>query len=722
MKPELLAPAGNMQSLVAAIEAGCDAVYLGGHMFGARSFAGNFSNEELIDAVEYAHLRNVKVYVTTNTLVYESEVEEFMSYIDFLYRANVDAILMQDLGMMDLVRKTYPDLEIHASTQMHIHTVEGVLAAQKLGIKRAVVARETDVDTIQEMKKTGMEIEVFVHGALCISYSGQCFMSSFLGGRSGNRGTCAQCCRQYYILLEEENGKTKKAKEGYLLSTRDLNTLDSIGTLIDLGVDSLKIEGRMKRPEYVYYVVSLYRKAIDSYIENGEVIITEEEIKNLKKLFNRTFTKGFLFQEKNDHFIHSFRPNHLGIEIGKVISVNKKKVTILLSDSVSIHDGVRILGSKEDVGCILNVFYKNGKLVKEAHAKDTITFEVKGNVKVGEKVLKTTDSKQLSEIEKQSSLDSRKVPLKGICTIKKEKPVRLELFCGDTSIVLESEEKIEASSKIPTKEEDVMRQLRKIGNTVYEWKELTISLEENLFVPMNILSHLRRDAILFLNQKRLERKKAGKKKYEVTLPNFDHKKELTFYARTKESYERNKNKKYDAIYMEEPLYSEIKEKNIILKLPRVMNTYPKYKGHVLVGELGSIFAYSDFSADFSFHVTNSYTLAFLHSMGAKKVTLSYECNKEQIKEILSSYENRYHVHPNVEVIVSGYLEAMIMKYHIFKDYYLEGHKLYLEDHLHHKYLLEDKKDYVILYHHEKRNWDDYDTFYNMGVNSLRIEE
>ena len=290
-KIELLAPAGNMECLKAAIMAGCDAVYLAGYMFGARNFANNFSDEEIIEAIKYSHLYGVKVYVTVNTLIYDDEVEIFIKYIDFLHRNDVDAIIIQDLGMLDLIKQTYPKLEIHASTQMHIHNLDGVNFLENMGVDRVVLARELDIETIRKIKKeTNIEIEVFGHGALCISYSGQCLMSSLIGNRSGNRGTCTQCCRKSYDLYDNSGNKLNQNK--YLLSTKDLNTLNNIDKFIDSGIDSFKIEGRMKSKEYVYYVVSLYKKAIDSYYDNKHVSINEDEEKTLKTIFNRQFTKG----------------------------------------------------------------------------------------------------------------------------------------------------------------------------------------------------------------------------------------------------------------------------------------------------------------------------------------------------------------------------------------------------------------------------------------------
>ena len=325
-KPELLAPAGNIESFYAAINAGCDAVYLGGKVFGARAFSNNFTNEQILEVVNYAHLYGVKVYITCNTLIYEDEVESFMEYIEYLHKISVDAVIIQDIGMMDLIRKTFPNLEIHASTQMHIHNLEGAKLLSSLGIKRVVLARETSIEEIKKIKEsTNIDLEIFVSGALCMSYSGQCLMSSLIGNRSGNRGSCSQSCRMKYDLYNDE---TKLSSDSYLLSTKDLNTLEYIGELIDLGIHSIKLEGRMKSEYYVYQAVKLYRSAINSYIENKKVNIDCKEVEKLQTIFNRNFTKGFLFNESNDNFLNSFRPNHMGIKIGDVIDYKNNLVQL----------------------------------------------------------------------------------------------------------------------------------------------------------------------------------------------------------------------------------------------------------------------------------------------------------------------------------------------------------------------------------------------------------
>ena len=711
-KPELLAPAGNMECLKAAISAGCDAVYLGGYMFGARSFAHNFSNEELVEAIRYAHLYNVKVYVTTNIIVYEEEVETFMNYIAFLVESKVDAIIIQDLGMFDLVRKTYPNLEVHASTQMHIHSLAGVKLAKKLGFTRVVLARETPIEIIQEIKnKVDIELEVFIQGALCVSYSGQCFMSSLIGNRSGNRGTCAQCCRQKYIL-ESNNAKVD---EGYLLSTKDLCSLENIGTLIETGVDSLKIEGRMKRKEYVYFVVSLYRKAIDSYITKGYVDITDEDIYNLKKLFNRDFTKGFLFNENNNSFINKYRPNHMGVVIGKVISSKKNKIEILLEDNVSINDGLRIV-SNDDYGFNLNVFKVHNKIVKNAHKGEIIEVEVKDQIKVGSKVLKTTDYLQLQNIDNLILNNKRKIEIDAQVVLKKGTKPLMIIKCDDKIVRYTLDYDIQEAKNHPTIKEDIKKQLEKLGDTVYKYRKLEIITDDNIFIPVGKINALRREAILELDNERLDRPVRRRKKYSIEVANYPYEQKTSVLISSLNNYH-NIHIPYDTLYVEEELFNKIDDNKKILKLPRVLLKHNNYDQILLIGELGSLYTYKDVITDFSFNVVNSYTVAFLHSLGVKKITLSYELNYQQIKKIIDNYHERYHKHPNLEVIVSTYPEAMITKYNFYKQYHYAD--LILKDRFNNKYFTKNKDSYMLIYNYKPLKLTE--NYYQIGINSIRYE-
>ena len=614
---ELLAPAGNMEMLKAAVMAGCDAVYLGGSRYGARAFSKNFSNDEIIEAVNYCHLYGVKVYVTVNTLIYENEVNDFLEYIDFLHRNNVDAVIMQDFGMFDLVRKTYPNLEIHASTQMHIHNLDGTQLMEKLGMKRVVLARETSIDEIKYIKhNSNIELEVFIHGALCISYSGQCLMSSLIGGRSGNRGACAGSCRLKYDVIDTNGNKLNKGD--YPLSTKDLNSLEYVGELIDAGVSSLKIEGRMKSPEYVYMVVSLYRKAIDSYYENGTINIDNDELLKLKKIFNRNFTKGFLFNTDNDDLINGYRPNHMGVPVGKVIDYMRGIARIKLTDSVSIGSGLRVIGKKQDVGINVNDFYIGSKLVKEASAGDVISIKVNSDVTVGDTVLITVDKNICNDIHDKINNSLRKVIINGKFSAHVGNKCSLIINDGINEISVDGNI-VDKSMNKPVDRDTIYDKLCKLGDTIYKFLELEIDIDDNIFIPIGEINRIRRDAIDKLNELRLYDTGYKKCEYKIDVPNYDRTRLVSCLVRNIDDY-KNLDRMYNIVYSIDDIDNTVK------KLPRVIHDYNDINDLVLVGEIGAFNKLSNVDTDFSLNVVNSYTVAFLHSLGARKICLSYELN------------------------------------------------------------------------------------------------
>ena len=710
--PELLAPVGNMECLKAAINAGCDAVYLSGRNFGARSFAGNFSNEELEIAINTCHLYGIKVYITVNTLVLDAEVDRFINYIDYIHKLGVDAVIMQDIGMIDLVRKTYPNLEIHASTQANIHNLEGVKLCEDLGIKRVVLARETPIELVREIKgKTNTEIEIFVHGALCMSYSGECLMSALIGSRSGNRGTCAQCCRQPYSL--EIDNKIVKNNE-YLLSTKDLNILNHIGELIEIGVDSLKIEGRMKRPEYVYLVTSIYRKAIDNYKKYKETKITQEDIKNLKKLFNREFTKGFLFNEENEKYVNTYRPNHLGIEIGNVLDYKKGQVIIKLNDDLNINDGIRII-SNNDSGTIVTIMYKKGNRVSSAFKGDIISIPFKEKVNKESIVLKTTDYNQIKEIENKIKID-KKIKISGKCILRVGEPIKLIINDSKNIVEKNSDYIVEEAQKIETTTDRIKEQLKKLGDTVYEFDNLEIKNDSNIFVPINKLNELRREVTNTLNDLRMYKTEYTKEKYNICVNNFEKTNNKNILISTYEQYLEIKNN-YNIIYIDnEEAFNKINDNKCVLKLNRINEHLKSYNTKLLVSDLGSIYKYKNIDTDFSLNVTNSYSVALLHSMGVNKVTLSYELNYKQIKNLVECYKNRYNKHPNIEVIVESNEEAMICKYNMLKKYNKkEG---YLIDRFNNKYKIKVKNNFMYIYNYKRRYLKE--NYFEIGINNIRI--
>ena len=697
-KVELLAPAGNMENLKYAVMAGCDAVYLGLKKFGARAFSSNFSDNEFIEAVNYCHLYGVKVYVTLNTIIYDYEVEDFLKTVDFIHKNNVDAVLIQDLGMLDLVRKTYPNLEVHASTQMHIHNLDGVKVLEKLGIKRAVLARETSIDTIKYIKEnSNIELEVFVHGALCVSYSGECLMSKFIGGRSGNRGECAGACRLSYDVVDCNNNILNKNK--YPISTKDLNTIYYIDKLIESGVASLKIEGRMKSKEYVYMVVKLYRDTIDNYYKTGKVIVNEEYLLKLKKIFNREYTKGFLFNINNNELINSYRPNHMGVNVGKVLNYKNGYATILLTDHVSIGSGLRVLSkNNKDVGILVNEFYKKDKLVKDAYKNDIISIKVHDKVFKDDIVVITNDKSISNSIEDYIKNNKRKVLISGKVSCKLG-IITLEVSDGINKVVVSSNNVFKSINKSTTKE-DISVKLNKLVNTVYKFNSLDINIDNNLFIPLKEINGLKNNMVVLLNDKRLYKINYVKSKYYIDLPDFKKEELITCYTNNIN----NLDKKYDIVYT---------DKNC---LPRVVDKYENYN-NVMIGELGGFNKCSNVTTDVSFNVVNSYAVAFLHSMGASCVTLSYEMTDTDIENLVNSYINRYNKRPNLELIVYGYPVIICSKYSLNKEY--NKNILYLKDRFNNKFRVITKNNIMYIYFYNKI--DKYDKkYYEMGINRLRF--
>ena len=706
-KIELLAPAGNMENLKAAVMAGCDAVYLGGANFGARAFSKNFSNEEIVDAIKYCHLYGVKVYVTINTLIYENEVDSFMEYVDFLHRNNVDAVLIQDLGMFDLVRKTYPNLEIHSSTQMHIHNLDGALMAKKLGVKRVVLARETPIEKVKEIKKEAdIDVEIFAHGALCVSYSGQCLFSSLIGNRSGNRGSCVGSCRLKYNILDENNKKLNQGE--YPLSMKDLNTLEYVGDLIEAGVSSLKIEGRMKSPEYVYTVTKLYREAIDSYYKDKKVIINKKELKNLQKIFSRGYTKGYLFNENENSIINNERPNHQGLNIGKVIDYKNNFVYVKLSDNVSINDGLRIVFKNEDYGLVLNQFYKNKKLVKEAYNGDIISFKVNKKIPINSQVLLTKDDSLNKEINKIINSNLRKVAIS--INLKAHLNEKLSLILNDGINTVEVFGNVlEKAVSKATKKEEVEEKLSKLGNTIYKINSITIDIDNNIFIPISEINNLKREAVLLLNEKRLYKTSYKKSEYNILVNDYKKEEKLAILTNNSENLD-----KYDVIYSNNI-------SNAINYIPRVSDNYSNYdiNNIYLVGELGVFNKLKNIITDFSFNVTNSYTVALLHNLGAKRITLSYELTDRQIENIINAYKERYKKSPNLELVVEGNLEVMVLKTNLNRIY--KNDLLFLEDRFHNLYKIKNENGLSYIYDYKKRNIYDK-KYYDMGINCLRINK
>ncbi|MFA6808172.1 MAG: U32 family peptidase, partial [Eubacteriales bacterium] len=399
-KMELLAPAGSYEALRAAVENGADAVYLGGKSFNARASAENFDPDELEKVVKFAHERQVKIYITVNIIVADSEFEELIEYLYNLYNIGVDALIIQDLGVAALVRSILPEMKMHASTQMTQNNSYGLKHLEKMGFSRVILARETTAEEIESIvEQTTMDVEIFVHGALCICYSGQCFMSSYIGGRSGNRGRCAQPCRMAYQLVNKkgENQLENNKVGDHLLSPRDLNLSGYLEELKNIGVTSLKIEGRMKKPEYVATAVRIYRSALKS------IELSTQDKYELTQIFNRDFTSGYFKGFQGSDLMSFNRPNNRGTKLGRITSVSEGRMSIKLEANLNLGDGIEIWTGKGREGITVNKIYDmNGLKTRDsATSGNTIQVDYIGFANSGDRVFKTHDD-QLIEKAKQS--------------------------------------------------------------------------------------------------------------------------------------------------------------------------------------------------------------------------------------------------------------------------------------------------------------------------------
>ncbi|MZQ97989.1 MAG: hypothetical protein GT601_09935 [Acidaminobacter sp.] len=498
-KFELLAPAGSRASFEAALKAGADAIYLGGDAFGARHSAANFDDASLSEAVRDAHLLGVRVYLTVNTLVYDHERNALEAFLDRMAVIGLDAWIVQDFGVLEWARSRYPQMEIHASTQMAAQNVEDVKALTALGVKRVVLPREMRLEEVRTIyDQTDAELELFVHGALCVSVSGQCYMSSMIGGRSGNRGQCAQSCRQAYDLIDLETEESVGGNTGiYRLSPKDLNTLDHIGDIMDAGVTSLKIEGRMKGPEFVYQTVKAYRTAIDRHLKG--VAFSAQEIeetdRSLEKIFNRGFTKGWVLGERGDSFLSAEIPGNQGLPVARVnrFDARAEEVEVDLLEDLAVGDELQIRRGKESSGCRVEYILHKGQRVKTAVKGLQVRINYKAACHKDDLLRRTYDKKEMDRLQAEIHERSRRIPVKISAVLKTGLP--LEVCLTDTQGhqgCAVSEMPAEAAIKKPLDRERLLEQLSKLGTTAYEAIEFELSLDETSTLPIKVINETRR--------------------------------------------------------------------------------------------------------------------------------------------------------------------------------------------------------------------------------------
>ena len=603
---ELLVPAGDINSFYAALNNGADAIYLSGKMFGARSYAKNFTEEELKTVLKLGKIYGVKIYVTMNTLVKDNEVEDFLNEVEFLYNLGVDAILMQDFGMISLCLEKYPNLTIHASTQVNSSSYETIKLLYEMGIKRVVLPREMSIDEIRQID-IPIELEVFIHGALCVSYSGNCLFSSMLGSRSGNRGECVGSCRLPYKLYKDKT----LIDEGYLLSMKELNTSLDIKKLPQ-NITSLKIEGRMKSPSYVGFITRYYRKILD-----GKEL-TNKTIEDLKSMFYRGFTKGHLFN--NNDLINKLSPNHLGSHLGKVIDVNDERIRIKLDRELLQGDGIRFKESNK--GMIVNYLYDlKDNLISKGNPNQIVEIDNKVNLTTLDEV-RTTTSKRL---EITDFTIKRKVPIN--IEIKAKIGEVFTLTFNDTKhTVTYTGKEVEKSINNPISKERIISQVKKLGNTPFTINHINVDIDDNIFIRIGDLNIARRTLSERLIGERLNDYKEALIK-EVTFDKINTKEIIDLDAY--QEVERN------PFYLNDVL----KDKSIVSNLFRPT---------------------TDVIASYHLNVFNSYTAYYLYKLEYKAITLSIELNSLELKDLIESIRRRF---GNIPIIIKtkGYVEVMLIK-------------------------------------------------------------
>ena len=737
---ELLSPVGDFDCLKAAVQNGADAVYFGANSFSARAFASNFDDNTLEQAINYAKVRGVKTNLTLNTLIKNDEMYNAIALAKKAYEFGIDAIIVQDLGLAKYLIKNFPGLPVHASTQMSVHNLDGVIALQKMGFSRVVLSRELSLKEIEYIcKNSDVEIEVFVHGALCISYSGQCLFSSMVGGRSGNRGKCAQPCRLPYDLLEND----KIIDKGYLLSPRDLCGLEFLPQLIKSGVNCLKIEGRMKTPEYVATVTRIYRKYIDLAEKNISFEIDEIDKQDLLQVFNRGgFSNGHLDSNSNQKLIYPQKSNNMGIFLGTISNFNSNQGHISFTTESKLHVGDKICveNKKHETSLYtISELMLNNKNIKEANLGDKIKIgRMKGNISVGDKIYKLSDKFLTSSAIDTLDKELRKINLTCEMTVKLNSPISLKVYDENISVEIISDIIPEIALKSPITKERLISQLCKTNNTPYNFQNIIINLGENLFISsIGGINELRRQALNKFEEKyissfkrnldidfkfeplsRLHSAKKLSLLLNIISSNYDYSL-LHGVSRIYIPFKFFLNKEFSNIiskicnsfdtFIYMPTIIRDNYNNLINKnLPQILNSY-KISGFVLsnIGNFELLKNYKnyEFICNYTFNIFNNLSSC---ELPVNTITLSPELNKNDIEN--------FKTNKNVELIVYGKTPLMTSNYCLLgksnKCYSSCSHKCNSSN----KYYLKDRLGF--LFRAIPDNIQTVTTIYNSKITSI----
>lgn len=687
-KIELLSPAGSIESFKAACQNGADAVYMGVDKYNARAMAVNFGINEYIECIEYAHIRGIKVYLTLNTLMYDDEIKEALDIVLKLYSKGLDAVIIQDIGLGMLIHKLIPKLPLHASTQMSVYSLDQVKYLEGIGFKRVVLARELSVDEIEYIcKNTNLEIEVFIHGALCVSVSGQCLLSSTIGNRSANRGRCAQPCRMKYSLY---NSKGKELiSNSYILSKKDIFGLEYVNKLKEIGVTSLKIEGRNKNPEYVAGVTKNYRNAINNNINSN----TKQE---LMQLFNRGgISIGYFDGVKYKNSISLLSPKNTGIFLGKVIDKKGVYVKLKLEEDIDMHDGFEIYSEDKVISnivtCIKNDKYVN---VNSNMKKGEYVWigDVKKSVKTGSNIYKTSSDKlnKKYRLTYSNNVENIKNKVEVEINILKDKKIFAKVFLNNICINIDIDYIPQLANNKEIDKEAVISAFSKTQDIPFIFDFKKINIDNKLFVPVSILNELRRKIVYeILKSYKIninvsnEEKLVEKLLNEEVVQNIKIKDSNKVNAKFLYKYDNKVNyAKVDRLYIDicdyikyrEDILEKYKNVQIYIVIPNVVlsnkrkiildNIDEIFKDNISGVLLGSFEFFKlvlekkkqynfVLVADYTLNISNIYSATFLVKEGFDVITPSYDMSITNIENM-----SRY---VNVE-IVEDYITVMTSRY------------------------------------------------------------
>jgi len=786
-KPEILAPAGDMEALKAAIKGGADAIYLGVGEFNARQGATNFTVEKLEEGIDLAHSYNILVFLALNIPIKEHELPSVLEIVHSSYIIGIDAVIVEDLGLVDILHSRYPDLPLHISTQVTVHNTAGVHFLEQMGVSRTILSRELTTSELKHIiDNTNISAEIFVHGALCYSYSGRCLFSSFLTDRSANRGACAQPCRRRYRLFVDGGDVSNLMDGEYPISCAELCTLGGIREIIDTGVQSLKIEGRMKKPEYVTASSRAYKTAVEKACASGKNL-EDAELTSMKtelaKLFYRGFTDGFVLGAHD--VTHAKYSSNYGVLLGKVKEVlyadNSAGIKLFLEDNVHVNDGVSINTNKKMLGSKINAIeLLNRKKVERAEKGTTAILHISPKtakaVRSGDEVYISTDTELLDDLQKQELI---KIPVDIHVKAFRGQPLWIKVTESRCSVEYFDEYMVQEARSAPTTQEQIIKSIDKLGDTPYHAGSIEVDADNEIFIPVGVLTAARRNALDKLRHNILQSYKRTSPSFQLCdvvscsgLPS-SASLEPTSFSRSHGKQQQDKplmsvevgdiaslflaaRNGADIVYLPLDCFEELFRDNnnasleeirtkgteIVFITPQITHdsemealmpliSAVKHAGYNLAcSNLGTLQLAREFNIPFvaqkEFNIYNSYTALRFFNSGAYRVTLSSELNLEEIGNVCKALAACKHPVQS-EVQIHGRELMLITNNDLLgpiaaRSLLGEGAEVYLEDQQGSKFPLKRIGHRTLIYDAKVLNMAEHaEQLLSSGVHVLRLD-